>query len=157
MLDTPNETKEYARSDAIVKEDFYYKPVEYTASTTFKKLDYSKEGVSRDTVQIFKTAGYPQLQQVHHTAYNISEILNLDMNSIKANELVWVANKSNRDWDVFRISSANIQIATLESINDSTQLQITFTDSHTLSAGSTTTEAAYFAISNSEDEPLNAV
>jgi hypothetical protein len=157
LLDTLNDTKEYARSNAIAKEDFYYKPVEYTASTTFKRLDYSKEGVSRDTAQVFKTAGYPQLQQVNHTAYNISEILDLDINAIKANELVWVANKSNLDWDVLRITSANIKIATLELINDSTQLEITFTGSHNLTAGSTTAEADYFAISNSEEQTLNGV
>ena len=58
LLDTPDESKEYARSHAIAKEDFYYKPVEYTASTTFKKLDYSKEGVSRDTAQ---TVSYTHL------------------------------------------------------------------------------------------------
>jgi hypothetical protein len=157
LLDTLNDTKEYARSNAIAKEDFYYKPVEYTASTTFKRLDYSKEGVSRDTAQVFKTAGYPQLQQVNHTAYNISEILDLDINAINANELVWVANKSNLDWDVLRITSANIKIATLELINDSTQLEITFTGSHNLTAGSTTAEADYFAISNSEEQTLNGV
>ena len=157
LLDTSNDTVEYARSDAIVKDDLYYKPVEYTASTTFKKLDYTKEGVSRDTAQIFKTAGYPQLQQVQHTAFNIDEILNLDMNAISTNDLVWVANKSNRDWDVFRISSARIKIATLNLINDATQLEITFTGSHTLSAGTTTTEADYFGISNSEEQTLNGV
>ena len=157
LLDTLNDTKEYARSNAIAKEDFYYKPVEYTASTTFKRLDYSKEGVSRDTAQVFKTAGYPQLQQVNHTAYNISEILDLDINAINANELVWVANKSNLDWDVLRITSANIKIVTLELINDSTQLEITFTGSHNLTAGSTTAEADYFAISNSEEQTLNGV
>jgi len=157
LLDTSNDTVEYPRSDAIVKDDLYYKPVEYTASTTFKKLDYTKEGVSRDTAQIFKTAGYPQLQQVQHTAFNIDEILNLDMNAISTNDLVWVANKSNRDWDVFRISSARIKIATLNLINDAAQLEITFTGSHTLSPGTTTTEADYFGISNSEEQTLNGV
>jgi hypothetical protein len=38
LLDTSNDTLEYARSDAIVKDNFYYKPVEYTASTTFQRL-----------------------------------------------------------------------------------------------------------------------
>jgi len=155
LLDTSNETVEYSRSDAIVKDDFHYKPVEYTASTTFKRLDYSKEGVSRDTAQVFKTAGYPQLQQVQHTALNIEDILNLDMNAITANDLVWVANKSNLDWDVFRISNAGIKIANLNLINDASQLEIIFTDSHNLSAATTTAEADYFGISNSEEQTLN--
>jgi len=157
LLDTTNDTVEYARSDAIAKDDFYYKPVEYTASDTFKRLDYTKEGVTRDTAQIFKTAGYPQLQQVQHTAFNIDEILNLDMNAITTNDLIWIANKSNRDWDVLRITSAGIKIADLQLINDATQLEITFTGSHNFTAGSTTTQADYFGISNSEEATLNGV
>ena len=157
LLDTSNDTVGYARSRAIAKDDFYYKPVEYTASTTFKRLDYTKEGVDRDTAQVFKTAGYPQVQQVQHTAFNIAEILDIDMNAISTNDLIWVANKSNNDWDVLRISSAGIKIATLELINDSTQLVITFTGSHNLSAGTTTTQADYFAIANSEEATLNGV
>ena len=46
LFDTSNETVEYARSDAIVKSNMYYKPVDYNASTTFSRLDYSKEGSS---------------------------------------------------------------------------------------------------------------
>jgi hypothetical protein len=157
LLDTSNDTVSYTRSHSIVKDNFYYKPVEYTASTTFKRLDYSKQGVSRDTAQIFKTAGYPQPKQVQHTVFNIDEILSLDMNSIRTNDLVWVANKSNNDWDVLRISSAGIKIANLQLINNSTQLEINFTDSHNLSAGSSTTQADYFAISNSEEASLNGV
>ncbi len=157
LLDTPTDTVEYARSESIVKENFYYKPVEYTAANTFKRLDYTKEGVSRDIAQVFKTAGYPQLQQVQQTAFNIDEILNLDINAITTNDLIWVANKSNRDWDVFRITSAGIKIANLFLINDATQLEITFTGSHNLSAGTSTSEADYFAISNSEESTLNGV
>ena len=157
LLDTSNDTIDYARSEAIVKDNFYYKPVEYTASDTFKKLDYTKEGVSSDTAQVFKTAGYPQPQQVQHTAFNIEEIVNLDMNAITTNDLVWVANKSNKDWDVFRITSAGIKIADLHLINDASQLEITFTGSHNLTAGSTTTQADYFGISNSEEITLNGV
>ena len=82
LLDTSADTVGYARSSAITKENFYYKPVEYTASTTFKRLDYTKEGVSRDIAQVFKTAGYPQPTQVQHTAFNIDEILDIDINSI---------------------------------------------------------------------------
>ena len=157
LLDTSSDAVEYARSDAIAKDKFYYKPVEYTASETFKRLDYTKEGISRDTAQVYKTAGYPQLQQVQHTAFNIEELLNLDMNAITTNDLIWVANKSNKDWDVLRITSVGIKIADLTLINDSSQLEITFTGSHNLSAGSTTTQADYFGISNSEEPTLNGV
>ena len=157
LLDTSSDTVGYARSDAITKDSFYYKPVEYTASTTFKRLDYTKQGVSKDTAQVFKTAGYPQVGQVQHTAFHIDEIMNIDMNAITTNDLIWVANKSNKDWDVLRISSAGIKIANLALINDSTQLEITFTGSHNLTAGTTTTQADYFGISNSEEATLNGV
>tara|TARA_A100001015_G_scaffold231170_1_gene261693 strand:+ start:210 stop:13220 length:13011 start_codon:yes stop_codon:yes gene_type:complete len=157
LTDTPTDEVEYTRSLAVTKDNFYYKPVEYTASTTFKRFDYSKEGVSRDVAQVFKTAGYPQLTQVQHTAFDIEDILNLDMNRVTANDLIWVANKSNKDWDVFRITSAGIKIANLRLINDSTQLEITFTGSHNLSAATTTAEADYVGISNSEETTLNGV
>ena len=131
--------------------------MEYTASTTFSRKDYSKEGVDRDTSQFYKTAGYPQLVQVQHTAFNIDDILNLDMNAINANDLVWVANKSNNDWDVFRISNAGVKIASLRPINNATELEITFTGSHNLSPGTTTSLPDYFGISNSEESTLNGV
>mgnify|MGYP003300160229 CR=1 FL=1 len=54
-------------------------------------------GVDRDTAQVFKTAGYPQLEQVQHTAFNISDVFNLDVNRVTSSELIWVANKSNKD------------------------------------------------------------
>ena len=97
------------------------------------------------------------MQQVQHTAFNITDIFNLDVNRVASSELVWVANKSNRDWDVFRITAGNFKIATVRSVNGTTQLELVFTGSHGLSAGTTTTEADYFAISNSEEETLNGV
>ena len=76
---------------------------------------------------------------------------------MNANDMIWVASKANNDWDVFRFTSTGFKIATLTPINDSTQLEITFTTSHGLSAETTTTEADYFAISNSEENTLNGV
>jgi hypothetical protein len=157
LLNTSNDTKEYPRSLGVPQENFYSKPVEYTASSTFARYDYTTAGTDRDTVQVYKNAGYPQLNQVQHTAFNITELLNLDVNLITANDLIWVANKSNNDWDVYRFTSAGIKIQSLKAINDSTQMEIIFTDSHGLSAGSTTTLPDYFAISNSEETTLNQV
>ena len=157
LLETSNDVKQYTRSLSAVKDQFYNKPVEYETGTTFTSYDYSKEGVDRDMVQVYKTAGYPQLVQVQHTAFDISDLTNLDMNAITANDLIWVANKSNKDWDVYRLSTAGFKIATLISINEATQLEITFTNSHGLSAGTTSTPADYFGISNSEEPTLNGV
>jgi hypothetical protein len=157
LFDTTNDSVEYARSEYVAKEDLYYKPVEYTASSTFSRLDYTQEGVDRDTAQVYKAAGYPQLTQVQHTAFNITDLFNLDVNAVTANDLIWVANKSNRDWDVFRLTVADFKIATLRTINNASQLEITFTGSHGLSGASPTAEADFFAISNSEETTLNAV
>ena len=157
LLETSNDTIEYLQSATVAKNELYYSPVDYTASTTFSRLDYSKEGVDRETAQFYKTAGYPQPSQVQHTAFNIADIQNLDMNAIKANDLVWVANKANQDWDVFRITNTGVTIAFLKPINDATQLEITLTGSHNLSAGTTNTLPDYFGIANSEETTLNGV
>ena len=157
LLDSSNSTKSYIRSLGIPKQDFYHTPVEYTASTTFSQYDYTKTGVDRDTVQVYKTAGYPQLKQVQHTAFNISDLLNLDIDGVEANELVWVANKSNNDWDVLRITNAGVKIANLRSINESTQMEITFTAGHGLTDATSTTLADYIGIAEAEDEALNGV
>ncbi len=157
LLNTSNDIKEYARSLGVPKENFHSKPVEYTASSTFTRYDYTTAGIDRDTIQVYKNAGYPQLTQVQHTAFNITELLNLDVNVLTQNDLIWVANKSNLDWDVYRFTSAGIKIQSLRSLNDSTQMEIIFTDSHGLSAGSTTTLPDYFAIANSEETTLNQV
>ena len=113
--------------------------------------------MDRDVAQVFKTAGYPQLKQVQHTAFNIEDLLTLDVTNITGNDLIWVANKSNNDWDVFRMTPSDFKIASLRSINDNTQLEITLTGSHGLSAGSSTSEADYFAISNSQERTMDKV
>ena len=157
LLENPTDTKTYQRSLAVDKDKLYSKPVEYSASTTFALLDYTKEGVDRENAQVYKTAGYPQLGQVQHTGFDIDDLLNLDINSIDNNDLIWIANKENKDWDVFRLTSAGIKIATLSTSENATRLLIEFTGSHGLSAGDNTTPADYFAISNSEATTLNRV
>ena len=155
--DTSNTAKEYNRSVMADKNTFYYKPVEYTAKTTFEKLDYSQSGVDRDTQQVYKTAGYPRLSQVQHTAYTINDLINLDVNRVTSNDLVWVANKTNFDWDVLRLTSGNVRINSLRPINNATQIEIEFTGPHKLTAGSSTTLADYFAIRNAPVNELNQV
>ena len=157
LYDTSNELQQYARSVYVDKSTLYSKPVEYMAGTTFSRYNYANTGLNRDGVQVYKTAGYPQLIQVQHTVYDETGLLDLDINSITANDLIWVANKSNQDWDVFRLTSAGYTIANIRAINGKTQLEITFTDSHGLSAGSMTTLPDYVAIANAKTEELNAV
>ena len=157
FLNTTNESKSYARSLGVAESELYYKPVDYDAATTFSRLDYTKEGVDRDNAQIFKTAGYPQLSQVQKTVFNIEQLLDLDIKTMKTNDLIWVANKANNDWDVLRLTSVGFKIDKIRQVNDEQQLEITFTGSHGLSAGSTTTQPDYFAITNSAEVTLDGV
>ena len=150
-------SREWTRSYSANFEDLFYKPVDYSVSTTFQRYDYNKEGVDRDQVQVFKTAGYPRLSHVDHTAFYIDDLLNLDVNAVQTSELIWVANKSNKDWDVFRISNANNTLRSIKPISNATELEITFNGSHGLSAGSTTTTADFFAISQAENDDINRV
>ncbi len=95
-LDYSADVKEYRRSLKVVKEDLYSKPIEYTASSTFSLIDYTQEGVDRDKVQVYKTAGYPQLDQVQHTAFDVSDLLNLAADSITNNGIMrWTVNAGN--------------------------------------------------------------
>ena len=70
---------------------------------------------------------------------------------------IWVANKSNNDWDVFRMSNAEITITQLQSINAGTEMKIVFSGSHNLNGPSSTAEADYFAIRNAQFSDLNKV
>ena len=157
ILSDSNENKSYVRSYQANVNEMYDKPVDYDPSTTFAKLDYTKEGVDRDMAQVYKTAGYPQPDQVNHTAFVIDDLLNLDVSQVSSSELIWIANKSNNDWDVFRITNGKVKIKSLKPISDATELEMNFTGSHGLSAGTTTSEADFFAISNAENEDINKV
>ena len=157
FYETSNFTKNYARSLAIAKPDFYYDPVDYDTATTFAKYDYSQAGYDRDSVMPFKTAGYVQPSQVQHTVFDLEELLDLDVQSFERNDLIWVANKQNLDWDVYRLTNTGRQIATLRAVNGSTQMEIEFSSSHNLNAQSNRTSADYLAIRNAEVEDLNRV
>ena len=64
LLENTKDLPEYARSEGIAKDNFFYKPVEYTALTTFSRLDYTKEGVDRDTAQVYKTGTTHSIQYI---------------------------------------------------------------------------------------------
>ena len=157
LKDNTNETRTYARSILVPKQNLYIKPIDYNASSTFSRFDYTKEGVDRDSVRPYQTAGYVQLPQVQHTAYDIVDLLNLDVNGVQGNELVWVANKTNKDWDVFRITNPGFTVQTVLPINSATQLEITFDNSHGLREATDTSTADYFAIRNAQSPDLNSV
>ena len=150
LLDNSNVSKNWSRSASVIADDFYDKPVEYTPSVTFDQYTYSG-GTDRDTVQTYKTAGWPRLQDVQHTAFNITDLTNLDINSVTGTDLIWIAKKTDNDWDVQRITPTTLRIKDLKSFNNDTQLQIGMTASHTF------VKDEYMAISGSQFPELNGV
>ena len=118
ILDNSTDTLEYTRSARVDQEDLYSKPVEYIASNTFSKYDYTQQGIDKDTVQFYKTAGFVRRQDVQHTAFDVEDILNLDMAQIQQNDLIWIANKTNKDWDVQRVTYSGVK---LESVNSASE------------------------------------
>ena len=146
---TTGEDKSYPRSLQVAKSNFYKTPIDYDANNTFSRVDYSKPGITRDFAQKFKTAGYPQINQVQHTIFSINDLVNLDLTNITKSDLIWVANKSNNDWDVYRITNTDVKIESIASLNGGTQLELTCTNTHNLSAGTLSTEADYIYINNS--------
>ena len=157
LFDNTTFTKNYVRSLGIAKQNFYHDPVDYNAAITFKKHDYSKEGVNRDNIQKIKTAGYPQINQVQRTVFDIDQLLDIDVSTFQPNDLIWVANKTNKDWDVLKVMHGGVNIESLQAVNNATQMKVIFNDSHGLSAASGTSTADYFAITNAQVVDLNGV
>ena len=159
LFDTETYTKNYARSVPVVKTNLYSKPLEYTASSTFGLYDYTAEGYDRDVVRKLPIAGYPRVEDVQHTAFNVKDIENLDITKVKQNELIWIANKTNLDWDVFRVTPAKtsvwpyvtLKIVSMQSINSATQLTVTFNNVHTFIVGD------FIGISQSQHSTVNGV
>ena len=150
LLDS-GQTQAYTRSATATAEQLYSKPLEYTASTTFAQYDYTQEGFDRDTPVLIKHAGWPRLQDVQHTAFDITQLTNLDMNNISNNDLVWIAKKANADWDVQRVTSANNTVKSIQSFNNDTQVLIQTNLSHNFIKGD------YIGIRNSQFPDFNGV
>ena len=157
LADTSNDTKSYIKSLQISKEDFYSAPIEYTAATTFGKKDYTKPGVDREFVQTYKTAGYPQLPHVQHTLFSIDDLLTFDHTKIDRNDLIWIANKSNKDWDVFRVTNSGVRVNTVRRQNSATELEIETTTSHLLQQETNRNEADYIMLKNSAQQELDGI
>ena len=122
LFDTTNETRRVLKDPLYVAktDSMYHQPVEYTAATTFGRLDYTKAGVrQRYMHRSIKTAGYPQLNQVQHTAFDITDLTNLDMNAITANDLgMGSEQEQTKIGTCLELTSQlNCKIAQLSSIN----------------------------------------
>jgi hypothetical protein len=99
----------------------------------------------------YKTAGFTRLQDVQHTAYDITDLENLDIASVKTNDLVWIAKKTNTDWDVQRVTSTANTVKSIQSYNNDTQMLINFTLTHSF------VKNDYIGIRNSQFTDFNGV
>ena len=151
LLNDENSSKSWTRSAEVYQDDMYSKPLEYVSESTFKKYDYTQQGYDRDVVQKYKTAGYPRLLDVQHTALNEEDLLNLDVTRITSSDLIWIAKKSNNDWDVQRITYKGISLTSVEHLTNDNKSIFTFNNVHNLEKGQ------YIAIDNSYVPSMNRV
>jgi len=145
------ENLNWTKSARVNRNEFYSTPIEYEVANTFDYFDYNQEGYDRKTVQKFPVAGFPRLSDVQHTAFSINDLFNLDITQINNNDLVWIAKKQNNDWDVQRITFANLKIVAVRAVNDNTELEITFDKTHTFSVND------ILAIKNSSRDTMNGI
>ena len=151
ILDDIADQSNWEKSARVIKSQLFSKPLEYMADDTFARFDYSQPGIDRDSVQKYKTAGYPRLIDADHTAFNINDLLNLNVSSVTKNDLVWIAKKENNDWDMLRLTSTGLRIIAMRQINNATQVEVILTNPHNFQVGE------YFAILNSQFSQLNGV
>ncbi len=151
ILDDVADQSNWEKSARVIKSQLFSKPLEYMAHDTFSRYDYSQPGIDKDAVQKYKTAGYPRLVDADHTAYNINDLLNLNVSSVTKNDLVWIAKKENNDWDMLRLTATGLRIIAMRQINNGTQVEVILTQPHGFEAGE------YFAILNSQFVQLNGV
>ena len=108
----------WTKSARVNRNEFYSTPLEYDVSNIFDYYDYNQDGYNRDSIQKLPVAGFPRLSDVQHTAFDINDLFNLDITQINNNDLVWIAKKANNDWDVQRITFANLRIVAVRAVND---------------------------------------
>lgn len=91
----------------------------YVSSSTF---------VTTNDTEILKleTAGFVRFDDVDYTAYNENSITDIENNrSLLIDDYVWIANKLNKDWDVFRYVLGSSKL-------DSVKLQEGYTDRYVM-------------------------
>ena len=135
----------------MTSDQLYFKPLEYQASETFLQYDYDMQGYDRDVAQKYRTAGYVRTTDAQHTAFNEEDLLNLNINEISNKDLIWIARKTNFDWDVQRITNTNLNLVSIKPFNNNTQVVLLLNGAHNLSVGQ------YIAVNNSQFPLLNRV
>ena len=106
-------------------------PVNYSTTETFVTINNS------DIFQI-SSAGYANINDVDHTAYDQNTLLNIKNNGsiLLNNQVVWVANKPNGDWGIYRYSLSRSRIVEVVlSSSEENQLILTNNIAHNLQIG----------------------
>ena len=100
----------------------------YTSSNTFVVT------TSTEIIQL-ETAGFVRFDDVDYTAYNTNSIIDIENNrSLLIDDYVWIANKLNKDWDVFRYVLGSSKLSSVSLQEGSTDRYIfTTKKAHTIS------------------------
>ena len=151
LINNSTDTVSWSNSAVVTQSELYAKPLEYNASTTFNLFDYTQPGYNRNIVQKYKTAGYPRIADVDYTVFNDTDLLNLDPTVLSPQSTAWIAKKANSDWDVVRLTFANLRVSALYPLNNNSQVQITFDNTHNFAVGD------YVAILQSQYSIINGV
>ena len=97
----------------------------------FNKIAYNELNTP-DFVFAYPMAGYPQLQHITQTVWDENEMFDVDINSLTEGSTIWIANDSNNDWNVYRVSSIRNRVIFYEARDGI--LQFTTLKNHGLSA-----------------------
>lgn len=84
------------------------------------------------------TAGYVHLDDITTTAFDISTLLaftNTGTNALKQGDYIWVGNKPNGDWDVYRYQLSHAGIIQVEVSTPAQEIQFTTNKPHGLNIG----------------------
>ena len=93
-------------------------------------LNRTDNSVRTDDIQ---TAGYPSLDEVDYTIFDLSRISTLqgDINNIGIGTTIWTAVNYNQTWDVYRITDTGARVVNLANALDN-RIQITTNGYHGL-------------------------
>lgn len=88
--------------------DFTKRPIE-TSYPIFSNYEYSTRYTPEFIFQ-YPQAGYVQPRHVTASVWDENELLNLNSSNLIEGNTIWMANTSNGDWNIYRVSSINNNI-----------------------------------------------
>lgn len=105
----------------------------YRTPVNYDKNLFSNR-TSDDLIHDFETAGFPRLDDVNNTVYDIRNIATLNdiIADVNRGYLIWTAKDYNNTWNVFRVTEVGYQITSFASTTANAQYKIKFNNHHNL-------------------------